>query len=102
MVSKRDFYWYSKSVREELKERILNQLPKSMKKTPYAEGFASDFVYDEKRLKLQDVFPQKSELLKEGRDYVMFNIKMGGVPAGRKFSDPRYAPKASKPFNYNF
>jgi hypothetical protein len=101
MVFERDFYWHSKSVREELKEIILNQLPKKMRKNPFAEGFASDYVYSES-LKLQDVFPQKSELIKAGRDYVTLSLKMGGTPSGRKFNDPRYAPKANKPFSYNF
>jgi hypothetical protein len=92
MKRERDMMWYKNAVREELKENILSGLPRSVGRRPYAQGFASDYAYSEK-LKLADVLPGKKELIKDGKAYVMLNLKLGAVPSARKFSEPRYAPR---------
>lgn len=70
--------WYEISVREKLKEKILDEIPKSLRrgydieKYAHVEKYAHDYVYS---LELGIVNPGSPRLIKEGTTYVHNKIK---------------------------
>jgi len=63
--------WHEISVREELKEKILEKIPKSLKREYNVEKYAHDYVYS---LKLGMVKVGDERLVKEGTKYVCNKI----------------------------
>jgi len=64
--------WHEISVREKLKEKILDKIPKSLKREYDVEKYVHDYVYSLElgRVKLGD-----TRLIKEGTIYVYKKIK---------------------------
>jgi hypothetical protein len=60
--------WYEKSVREELIERILDKLPRSVRKEQEVERYAHDYAY---KLELGNVKSGDENLIKSGVEYVL-------------------------------
>ena len=63
--------WHQISVREELKEKILDRIPSSIKREYDVEKYAHDFVYslESGKIRIGD-----DRLIKEGKNYVLKKI----------------------------
>jgi hypothetical protein len=64
--------WHDKSARERLKENILEQVSKSLKRRYDVEKYARDYAYG---LKLGIVKPCDPDLIKDGKNYVHGRIE---------------------------
>lgn len=63
--------WYRRSAREELIERILDELPRSVRKKEGVKEYARDYV---STLKLEDIKLGNERLVRSGIEYVTKEI----------------------------
>jgi len=70
-LAREKILWYKISVREELIEKILDKIPKPIKREYDVEKYAHDYVYG---LKLGVVKPGNEKLVKEGTEDVYRKI----------------------------